>query len=190
VLSTSFQILATTSNTIWPLILVAFLIGKVLALVIKVHNKSQFLSRLALICTTNPTPLAPGARMNIIASRCGITISAYARNHRWLRQVAIIEGLIHVTVAISSRKPDWRLPEICLKLKTVMILAISHFTVQLSLGNPDDFRNYHRQVFNTWNLSRRKLVPESCWGWDYTSDEMQIGWEFLEENGPTVIVNK
>jgi hypothetical protein len=90
------------------LILVAFLGGNILSMKLNVRTKADFISRSAMVCTINLIPLALGARMNIIASRCGIKLSTYSRAHRWLGRVAIIEGLIHVAVAMSSQKPDLR----------------------------------------------------------------------------------
>ena len=59
--------------------------------------------------------------MNIIASCCGIKLSTYSRAHRWLGRVTIIEGLIHVVLAISSRKPDLRV------LQDIASLIVSAF---------------------------------------------------------------
>jgi hypothetical protein len=89
------------------LVFVAFLVGNILSMTINIRSKTDFLSRSAMTCIINLIPLALGAQMNIIASYCGIKLSTYSRIHRWLGRVTIFEGLIHVAVARSLRKPDW-----------------------------------------------------------------------------------
>ncbi len=51
-------------------------------------------------------PLALGGHMNIVVSRYGITSRAYERMHRWLGRVAVVEGLVHASLATASRTPD------------------------------------------------------------------------------------
>jgi len=56
------------------LVLFAFLIGNILSMILPlpIRGKADFISRSAMIYTVNLIPLAVGAQMNIIASRCGI----------------------------------------------------------------------------------------------------------------------
>jgi hypothetical protein len=88
------------------LILLAFVGGNILSMSLFVRTKADFIGRSAMISTINLIPLALGAQMNIVASRCGIKLSTYSRAHRWLGRVTIIEGLIHAVVAVSSQKPN------------------------------------------------------------------------------------
>ncbi|KAI1382607.1 uncharacterized protein F4822DRAFT_435284 [Hypoxylon trugodes] len=54
----------------------------------------------------NLIPLFLGGCMNVIADCCGISLRTYARIHRSLGRVAILEGLIHVAVAILNHLPN------------------------------------------------------------------------------------
>lgn len=103
------------------LVLLAFLAGNILSMTLFIGSKAEFISRSAMICTINLIPLALGARMNIIASRCGVKLSSYSRAHRWLGRVVIIESLVHTAVALSSQKPDLR------KLEDIAGLVVSTF---------------------------------------------------------------
>jgi hypothetical protein len=98
------QFMGYPRQTTWfdALILMAFLLGNAICMAINVNGIPDLIKRSALICTINLIPLALGAQMNLIANRCGIRLSAYARIHRWLGRIAIIEGLIHA--AASLRK--------------------------------------------------------------------------------------
>ena len=89
-------------------LILAFLVGNVLCITVRVKDISGLTRRSGLMSTINLTPLSLGAQMNLIASRCGIRLSTYARIHRWLGRVAIVEGLIHTAAAASLRKPNLR----------------------------------------------------------------------------------
>ena len=58
--------------------------------------------------TINLIPLSLGGQINLIASRYRIRLGAYARIHRWLGKVAIVEGLVHTVAAVSLQKPNLR----------------------------------------------------------------------------------
>jgi len=45
--------------------------------------------------------------MNIVASRCGVGLRAYARMHRWLGRVALMEGIIHFAAAWPTYNPNF-----------------------------------------------------------------------------------
>lgn len=87
------------------LILVAFLVGNALCLAINVKGIPEFAKRSGVVSIINLIPLSLGANMNFIASLGGISLPAYAKLHRWLGRVAIIEGLIH---AVSYHKLNLR----------------------------------------------------------------------------------
>lgn len=88
------------------LVLLAFLVGNALCLAINVKGIPEFTKRSGLVSIINLMPLSLGATMNFIISLCGISLPAYAKIHRWLGRVAIVEGLIHVAAAASYRKPN------------------------------------------------------------------------------------
>ena len=101
------------------LVLFTFLAGNALCLAINVKGVPEFIERLGLISIINLIPLSLGANMNLIVSLCGIRLPTYAKLHRWLGRVAIVEGLIHVTVAVSYRRPNLH------KLSDVAALTVS-----------------------------------------------------------------
>lgn len=104
------QIHPCLGNTSWfrGAIILAFLGGNVFFMVVKVKDLPGLVRRSGLISTINLIPLSLGGHMNIIASRCGISLTTYTRTHRWLGRIAIVEGLIHVAATLSLRKPAQR----------------------------------------------------------------------------------
>jgi ABC-type proline/glycine betaine transport system permease subunit len=54
----------------------------------------------------NLVPLALGSHMNSIVSSCGLGYEAYNAIYRWIGRVAVIEGVIHVILAIVSQTPN------------------------------------------------------------------------------------
>jgi hypothetical protein len=105
------------------LILSAFLIGNALCLGINPKGIPDFTKRSGLISVINLMPLSLGASMNLIVSLCGISLPTYAKLHRWLGRVAIIEGLIHVATAVSYRRPNLHtLPDVAALTVSVAIL--------------------------------------------------------------------
>jgi hypothetical protein len=91
------------------LLIVAFLVGNVLCTTIRVKDIHGLTGRSGLMAIINLMPIPLGGHMNIIANRCGIRLGAYARTHRWLGRVAIVEGLIHTAAAVSLQKPNIRM---------------------------------------------------------------------------------
>jgi len=59
------------------LILLGFLGGNILSMTLYVRTKADFISRSANICMINFIPLALGAHMNVLASRCGVKLKYY-----------------------------------------------------------------------------------------------------------------
>jgi len=89
------------------LILVAFLSANALALSIGIRDVPGLIARSGLLSVINLMPLFSGGQMNIVASRCGVGLRAYARMHRWLGRVALIEGIIHFAAAWPTYKPNF-----------------------------------------------------------------------------------
>jgi len=81
-------------------------LANTLALVIGVNDVASFTKRSGLISVINLTPLYLGGQMNLLASGCGISLGVYAKTHRWLGRVALIEGLVHVIATLPTRRPN------------------------------------------------------------------------------------
>ena len=50
----------------------------------------------------NLMPLVLGEYINFVVNRCGVSLRVYTYIYKWLRGVAILEGLVHMVVAVSS----------------------------------------------------------------------------------------
>ncbi|GAB1319498.1 hypothetical protein MFIFM68171_09708 [Madurella fahalii] len=84
------------------LVLLVFIAANVVALSIGVGGIASFVRRSGLISVVNLIPLFLGGYSDI-TSQCGIGLRAYARIHRWIGRVAIIEGLLHAIASVSSQ---------------------------------------------------------------------------------------
>ncbi|KAM0132883.1 hypothetical protein ACHAP3_006172 [Botrytis cinerea] len=85
------------------LLAVLFLVGNTVCLNVEVKDVASLIKRSGLLCIINLVPLALGEHMNLVASFCGVRLSAYASTHEWLGRVVMAEGLIHSAAAISSQ---------------------------------------------------------------------------------------
>ncbi|PVH68072.1 hypothetical protein DL98DRAFT_395368, partial [Cadophora sp. DSE1049] len=85
------------------LLVVLFLVGNAVCLSVEVKDVASLIKRSGLLCIINLVPLALGEHMNLVASFCGVRLSAYASMHKWLGRVVMAEGLIHSAAAISSQ---------------------------------------------------------------------------------------
>lgn len=85
------------------LLIIAFLTGNVLCLTLSMNGRTELLQRMGLLSTVNLVPLALGSHMNSVVSYCGLGSEAYNAIHRWIGRVAVIEGLIHVILAVVSQ---------------------------------------------------------------------------------------
>jgi hypothetical protein len=79
-------------------------VGNALSLAINVKSVLEFTKRSGLVLIINLIPLSLGANINPIVSYCSVGLPTYAKLHRWLGRVAIIEGLIHVVAAASYHR--------------------------------------------------------------------------------------
>jgi hypothetical protein len=59
-----------------------------------------------LLSTVNLVPPTLGSHMNSVVSCCGLGFEAYNAIHHWIGCVAVIEGVIHVILAVVSQKPN------------------------------------------------------------------------------------
>ena len=84
-----------------------------MALVIYSRDIHKFVKRCGLLSGINLIPLFLGGQMNPIVNHSGVGLRLYARIHRWLGRIAIVEGIIHMTVAWPTNKSKFTvLPDI------------------------------------------------------------------------------
>lgn len=88
------------------LLIAALLGGNALCLTIRTHGRAEILRRAGLLSTLNLVPLALGSHMNSIVNCCGLGYDAYGAIHRWIGRVAVIEGVIHVILAVNLERPS------------------------------------------------------------------------------------
>jgi hypothetical protein len=62
--------------------------------------------RAGLLSTVNLVPLVLGSHMNSIVNGCGLGYDAYGTIHRWTGWVTVVDGLIHVVLAVILEKPS------------------------------------------------------------------------------------
>ncbi|KAF4451421.1 FAD-binding domain-containing protein [Fusarium austroafricanum] len=103
--------LRRSGETSWfdIIVLSMFLGANAIVLSVGVSDIAGFIKRSGLISIINLVPLFLGGQMNIIASKCGLGLRTYTRIHRWLGNIAIVEGLLHAIVSISKKTPDLNL---------------------------------------------------------------------------------
>jgi hypothetical protein len=70
--------------------IIAFLIGNILYITIRVKNISRLTRRSGLIFIIILIPLSLRGYINLIANHCGIRLDFYTRIHRWLEKVVIV----------------------------------------------------------------------------------------------------
>jgi DMSO/TMAO reductase YedYZ heme-binding membrane subunit len=75
-------------------------------LVCLMDDRTKILQRTGLLSLVNLIPLALGSHMNSVVSCCGLGYEAYSAIHRWIGRVAVIEGVIHVILAVVSQTPN------------------------------------------------------------------------------------
>jgi hypothetical protein len=90
------------------LLVIALLVGNFLCLTLTLdmHDRTEILQRTVLLSTVNLVPLALGSHMNSVISCCGLGYEAYNAVHCWIGRVAVIDGVIHVILAVVSQKPN------------------------------------------------------------------------------------
>ena len=82
----------------------SLLVGNVLCTTLGIKSSSDFVKRTALVSVINIFPLFLGGRINVIVSLSGIRYEAYARFHRWVGRIAIVECIVHSSLAAASQK--------------------------------------------------------------------------------------
>lgn len=95
----------TSKTTRFEAILIgSFLVGNVLCTSLGIKSPSDFVKRTALVSVINIIPLFLGGRINTIVSFSRVKYEPYARIHRWLGRIAIVECIVHSTLASASQK--------------------------------------------------------------------------------------
>jgi hypothetical protein len=102
-------------------LIAGFVVGNILCITIGAGDISGLIGRTGLMATVNLVPLALGGHMNPIVDCFGVRLGTYARMHRWLGRVAIIEGSVHSIMAAKSRKLDLHVPS----QRAALIVSVS-----------------------------------------------------------------
>ncbi|TVY90169.1 hypothetical protein LAWI1_G005273 [Lachnellula willkommii] len=94
---------STRTTRYHALLVLALLVGNVICLM---DGRTKMVQRTGLLSIVNLVPLALGSHMNSVVSCYGLEYDAYNATHRWMGRVAVIEGVIHVILAMVSHAPD------------------------------------------------------------------------------------
>jgi hypothetical protein len=86
------------------------------------HGTSDRMLRSGLMSSINTVPLFLGGRTNVLVDGFGIPLHTYYLAHHWVGRMAVMQVLLHVGLAISSRQ--W----------TLDTVTISGVVVGLSYG--------------------------------------------------------
>jgi DMSO/TMAO reductase YedYZ heme-binding membrane subunit len=87
-------------------------------------DRTKILQRTGLLSLVNLIPLALGSHMNSVVSCYGLGYKAYSAIHRWMGQVAVIEGVIHMILAVVSQTPNLHLSTQIAALVVSLFLAL------------------------------------------------------------------
>ena len=99
---------SSTKNRFDIVLIVIFLVGNILCLSIGVNNRLKILQLSGLLFTANIIPLTLGSRINLVVNFLGLGLEAYGQIHRWIAWVAVMEGVLHVTLALLSQGLDMK----------------------------------------------------------------------------------
>lgn len=88
-------------------VILFILIGNIVAITIGVSDRPTFAKRTGVVSIINIVPLFLGARMSLIVSSCNLSLTSYARIHRWLGAAAIVESVLHAATSLSIQKPGF-----------------------------------------------------------------------------------
>jgi hypothetical protein len=97
-----------TKNRFHIVLALAFLVGNIICLLIDGNDRLKILHLSGLLFTANIIPLALGSRMNFAVNFIGLGLERYGQIHQWIAWVAVIEGLVHVTLALLSQGLDMK----------------------------------------------------------------------------------
>lgn len=70
-----------------------------------IKNSSDLLLRSGTMAAINMIPLFLGGRTSVFANFLGVSLHTYYIAHHWVGRVVIIQGMVHVGLAIAAGKP-------------------------------------------------------------------------------------
>ncbi|EGY20836.1 ferric reductase transmembrane component 3 [Verticillium dahliae VdLs.17] len=102
------QTIRPFKNITWLhlIVAIAFISTNILTISYGVKDAAGFIRRSGVLSVINMAPLFLGTQMNLIASRCGLSLQSFVAVHRWLGIMAILQGLSHAVVALTTQTPD------------------------------------------------------------------------------------
>jgi hypothetical protein len=99
----------TSVTSIQAIALLAYVITNGVCMGIGVRNIKDLMLRSGMLASVNMVPLFLGGRTSSLANGVRIPLHTYYLVHHWVGRVAVIQGLLHASLAISSgntaRKP-------------------------------------------------------------------------------------
>ncbi len=93
---------ATGSHVI---LLLGYVIANGACMAIDVRSTRDLMLRSGMMASANMIPLFLGGRTSFLANSAGISLHTYYLAHHWVGRVAIMQGILHASLAISSAKP-------------------------------------------------------------------------------------
>ena len=89
-----------STKTRFNIALLFALLAKNIACLIIKEDISSLVRRLDVMSIINLMPLVLGEHINYIANRYRVRLRVYTYIYKWLRGVAILEGLVHIVAAV------------------------------------------------------------------------------------------
>jgi hypothetical protein len=98
-----FLWLSSTASLFDVLLIIVYLAGNALCLSIRVTGREELFQQAGQLSTVNLISLALGGHTNLFTNRFRLEPETYNRIHRWVARVAVVEGLLHTVLAITSQ---------------------------------------------------------------------------------------
>ncbi|KAH0545347.1 hypothetical protein FGG08_000646 [Glutinoglossum americanum] len=87
---------------IQAIVLLAYVVVNGICMGIGVRNTKDLMLRSGMMASVNIVPLFLGGRTSFLANGIGIPLHTYYLAHHWVGRTAIIQGLLHASLAILS----------------------------------------------------------------------------------------
>lgn len=84
------------------LIILIYVTGNILCMAFGVTSFVQLRTRTGLMSLVNLVPLCLGGRLTFLGDFCGVSYENHSRMHRWIGRMAVIQSLLHVTIASTG----------------------------------------------------------------------------------------
>ena len=94
------------------LLFLLFLAANIVPIVYDIKDADTFIRNSARITIAGLVPLSLGGHISPIPNAIRFRFDTFAKCHRWLGRLTIIEGIVHVTAAWWLHPPDTRTPSI------------------------------------------------------------------------------